>query len=52
MNNSINLEVDKVIFPPNKPMDRNLSFSVHPKLYSTLLFLDFNNEGMLFSKKF
>lgn len=46
MDNSNNTKVEGVIFPPNKPMDRKLAFSTTPKLYDTLLFIDFNSEGM------
>lgn len=45
MENSNNTKVERVIFPPNKPMDRKLLFSTTPKLYDSLLFMDFNDEG-------
>lgn len=46
MENSNNTKVERVIFPPNKPMDRKLTFSTSPKLYDSLLFMDFNSEGI------
>lgn len=41
-----NTKVEKVVFPPNKAMDRKLGFSSSPKLYHNLNYIDFNNEGM------
>lgn len=51
MENTSNSKVERVIFPPNKPMDRKLSFSTTPKIYDNLLFIDFNSEGIVFYKK-
>lgn len=45
MENSNNTKVERVIFPPNKLMDRKLAFSTSPKLYDPLLFMDFNDDG-------
>lgn len=49
MENSNNTKVERVIFPPNKPMYRKLTFSTSPKLYDSLLFMDFNKEGTYFN---
>lgn len=47
-----NTKVERVIFPPNKPMDRKLVFSTSSKLYDSLLFMDFNSEGRHFHSVF
>lgn len=46
MDNINNTRVERVIFPPNKPMDRKLTFSTSPKLYHNFNYIDFNKEGM------
>lgn len=50
MDNINNTKVERVIFPPNKPMDRELSFSIYPKLYPSFNYIDFNKEGRCLNK--